>query len=88
MKVVTLPQIAPISEDLGRCWLKLGSELELEDEELRKAFYLSAKERGIFVFCTWTEKKGSEATMGRFIDALKKIEEKKIADKLLGLRGM
>ena len=74
-----------MQDDLASCWEALGDELGattgwlLENRTLH-----TSKEQALYVLIMWRDKKGDRATVGRLVDALNAIGEKRIAEKLLG----
>lgn len=86
-KVVTWEEIVRIIEDIESSWLELGTALELGKEKLRKIDNRnkSNREKAMAVLEMWMNEGGSDATVGRLEDTLRKIGKGSIADKLLGM---
>lgn len=74
-------------EDIGSSWQDLGEALELGKAKLRKIDSRNKlnREKALAVLEMWMNEEGSDATVGRLEDTLKKIGKGSIADKLLGM---
>lgn len=86
-KVVTDSILLKISDDVGRCVRRLGIQLGLDGSivsNIMKDEQYSS-EKAMTMLQKWTHKEGRNATIGILADALEAIEEKIIADKLLGM---
>lgn len=86
-KAVTWEEIVRIMEDIGSSWQDLGEALELGKAKLCKIDSRNKlnREKAMAVLEMWMNEKGSDATVGRLEDTLKKIGKGSIADKLLGM---
>ncbi len=74
-------------EDVESSWLELGTALKLGKEKLRKIDNRNKtnREKAMAVLEMWMNEGGSDATVGRLEDTLRKIVKGSIADKLLGM---
>ena len=80
-------QILNITDDLGKCWHSLGIKLNIQPvskvDNLEED-YRFVKERARKVLSMWIEQYGKDATVGRLASALIAINQRGIAEKLLG----
>lgn len=86
-KVATIRPFLPIMEDLGNHWRELGIALNLKTAVVVNIGeeYSSNREKAVIVLSTWMAQEGSNATMGRFAEAISKIWEQSAAQTLLGM---
>ena len=85
--VVTTDHIISIYRDIGSDWWKLGFRLDLSTPDIRhiESDNKSSAERARQVLEKWRTSNGNKAKVGILAEALEKIENKKAADKVLGM---
>ena len=84
---VTPDHVLKITDDIGTCWYDLGIVLEIKEAILRNLEddYKFNRERARKVLQIWMDKNGQDAKVGLLAAALDTIDQRRIAEKLLGM---
>ncbi len=85
---VTGTLVLEICDDIGTCWHDLGIRLNLPTAILENinVDHRLCREKAREMLYEWIRREGRSATVGSLADALEKIGNKRVAQKLLGMQ--